>query len=88
MTPIELVREVARTFGQEPDDRMCEAILWGETTFPMKGVDSDDPLEIEDSFRKQLVEFFESGTLPGQRQDEIIEALRDKGEWPTPAGYK
>jgi len=84
MTPLELVREVASTFDQEPDDKMCETILWGETTFPMKSVDSDDPLEIEDSFRKQLVEFFKSGTVPGQRQDELIEELRAKGEWPKP----
>jgi hypothetical protein len=82
MTPFELVREVARTFGQELDDGMCETILWGETTFPMKRISSKDALEVEADFREQLVEFFESGTLPGQRQEEIIEELRAKGEWP------
>jgi len=82
MTPLALVIEVARTFGQELDDKMCETILWGETTFPMKRIASNDELEVEDDFRKQLVEFFESGTTPGQRQDELIEELRAKGEWP------
>jgi hypothetical protein len=84
MNGLELVREVARTFGQEPDDRMCEAILWAETTFPWKQTDSDDPLEVIDDFRKQLIEFFESGTERGQRQDEIIEELRKVGKWPRP----
>jgi hypothetical protein len=82
MTPFELVREVARTFGQELDDGMCETILWGETTFPMKRISSKDALAALENQPPLQVEFFESGTLPGQRQEEIIEELRAKGEWP------
>jgi hypothetical protein len=91
MTPIEFVRDVAsnydhqelvQRFKQALDDSLCEAILWGETTFPFKRINSDNPVEIEDDFRKQLIEFFDSGTLPGQRQEEIIKELCAKGEWP------
>jgi hypothetical protein len=84
MTPLEFVRKVAEEFDQHPDDNLCEAILWGETTFPMKRIDSEDAFEIEEDFRQQLINFFQSGTKVGQRMDETIERLRAEGNWPTP----
>jgi hypothetical protein len=82
MTPLELVREVASTFSKQLTDKMCEAILYMETTFPMKRIVSEDPLKIEDDFRNQLLEFFYSGKEPGYRQDKEIAELRAQGKWP------
>lgn len=74
MTPFDLIREVAHTFGQEPTDQMCEVILWSETILPINKTNSNDELEIE---------FFESGKEPGQRLDEEIDQLKKEGKWLT-----
>ena len=76
-------QELVQRFGQALDDQLCEAILWVETSCPFNLTGSDDPAVIEDSLRKQLIEFFDSKTLPGQRFDETVEELRRLGKWTT-----
>ena len=74
-------RELVQLFGRELDDEFCDAILWMETSCPFNLTGSNDRAVIEEYLRKDLIDFFDSKTMPGQRFDEQVEELMGLGQW-------